>query len=110
MELHSNKERLVSDLDRFDQSAVRRDAAQSESRFLEALPVVVVEFVAVAMPLTDMLSPIAGCDLCPLAQPAWISPKFPLKSALFEFFRVDPLDADSAPCEFPCLRIIPDAK
>ena len=53
MKLAGDKKRMILEFDHLYQLAVRRGAAEDEARFFKLRPVVVVEFVAMPMPLVN---------------------------------------------------------
>ena len=53
MELHSNMERPVSKLDCLHKATVRGETADDQAVLCHDIPVIIVEFVAVPVPLAD---------------------------------------------------------
>ena len=60
VELHTDEERLVAQLDGLDYAAVRGASAQAQSVLAEHLAVVVIELVAVTVALGDILLTVAA--------------------------------------------------
>src|SRR5688572_20901926 len=61
MELAAEKPWMTSELDDFNQVAVRRQAAQEHTLGGKFRTISVVEFIAVAVALSDLFSPVQLC-------------------------------------------------
>ena len=85
MKLHSHKKSFFTQLHGLNNMPVRGQAAQAEPPCLQRLPIVIVEFITVAMPFPDLRNSIAAPHDRILHHTAGICAE-PKRAALADFF------------------------